>query len=199
MFKSLLLVLLFHAPFLLFAQQEETLDGITVLENRGKVYLKWVINEGNTCNGIRIWRAKDTLNFMNIGQISGICGSETEKTAYEFVDEQPYLNAFNYYTIEMGSLGFSKVVSVEVFDFSSGIIIRPQPAKDFLQLVFKNDFSQEHHLYIFNLQGDLIFDTKDNSDKFSVSTLGMPNGMYVYKIVNAETGRLDSGKISVEN
>ncbi len=179
------------------AQDEGPLDAITALENNSKVYLKWTIKSGNTCNGIRIHRSSDSISFNTIGQINGICGSTTESISYTFTDDSPKLNAKNYYTIEMGDLGFSRIVSVEVFDFSAGIIVRPQPANEFVQLIFMNDRNEHYILQMYNLQGELMVEKSSETNRFEIDTNDFPNGIYVYKIVNEKLTPLTSNKIIV--
>lgn len=199
MYKYLLIFYFTIFVFELKAQETESLDAITALENNGKVYLKWIIKEGNTCNGIRVLRSNDSLNFINIGQISGICGSATEKTSYEFIDENPELNIRNYYTIEMGSLGFSKIISIDVYDFKDEVIVRPQPAKGYVQLIFKNSFNDEYLLQLLGLNGQIIFETSNSSNLFAINTDGLTSGFYVYKISNKKSGALISGKVLIQN
>lgn len=196
MYFRILLIFLCYAQ-VSFAQDEGPLDAITALENNAKVYLKWTIKSGNTCNGIRIHRSNDSLSFNTIGQINGICGSTTEAISYTFTDDSPKLNAKNYYTIEMGDLGFSKVVSVGVFDFSAGIIIRPQPANEFVQLVFLNERNEKYILQIYSLQGELMVEKSSEDNRFEINTNDFPNGVYIYKIATEKLVPINSSKIIV--
>jgi len=193
--KRYLLLFFLFVSSVLKAQETESLDAINALENNSKVYLRWTMKSGNTCNGIRIYRSLDSINFNTIGQINGICGSSTESISYDFIDESPALNAVNYYTIELGSLGFSKVISVEVLDFKSGILVRPQPSQTNVELVFKNELSDVYSIQIYNLQGKVLLEKSGNSDRFNIDLSYHPNGIYVYKIYNNEKGDLSTGKI----
>jgi hypothetical protein len=193
--KRYLLLLFLLVSSVLKAQESESLDAINALENNAKVYLRWTMKSGNTCNGIRIYRSLDSTNFNTIGQINGICGSSTESISYDFIDESPTLNAVNYYTIELGSLGFSKVISVEVLDFKSGILVRPQPSQANVELVFKNELSDVYSIQIYNLQGKVLLEKSGNSDRFNIDLSYHPNGIYLYKIYNNEKGDLSTGKI----
>jgi hypothetical protein len=193
--KRYLLLLFLLVSSVLKAQESESLDAINALENNAKVYLRWTMKSGNTCNGIRIYRSLDSTNFNTIGQINGICGSSTESISYDFIDESPTLNAVNYYTIELGSLGFSKVISVEVLDFKNGILVRPQPSQANVELVFKNELSDVYSIQIYNLQGKVLLEKSGNSDRFNIDLSYHPNGIYLYKIYNNEKGDLSTGKI----
>jgi hypothetical protein len=193
--KRYLLLFFLLVSSVLKAQESESLDAINALENNAKVYLRWTMKSGNTCNGIRIYRSLDSTNFNTIGQINGICGSSTESISYDFIDESPTLNAVNYYTIELGSLGFSKVISVEVLDFKNGILVRPQPSQANVELVFKNELSDVYSIQIYNLQGKVLLEKSGNSDRFNIDLSYHPNGIYLYKIYNNEKGDLSTGKI----
>jgi hypothetical protein len=193
--KIKLLFCFLIASINLFAQETESLDAISAIENNSKVYLRWTMKSGNTCNGIRIYRSNDSVSFNTIGQINGICGSSTESISYDFVDESPKLNAINYYTIELGSLGFSKIISIEVLNFKEGIVIRPHPTSSFLELVFRNDRNETHTIQILNLQGKIMLEKTDNTDRFNIDFNFYPSGIYVYKIYSEENIELSSGKL----
>lgn len=195
MAKKIISFLLCLLPFWANAQDTEALDAITAIENDGKVYLRWTMKAGNTCNGIRIYRSLDSLSFNTIGQINGICGSSSESISYDFTDVNPQLNARNYYTIELGSLGFSKVVSIEVLDFSKGIIIRPQPSNRNVEFVFKNDLSDVYYLQICTQQGKVMLEKSGIENRFEIDMSLYPNGIYVYRLFNTEKGELSSGKV----
>lgn len=193
--KTYLLFFFLLLASALKAQETESLDAINALENNAKVYLRWTMKAGNTCNGIRIYRSLDSTNFNTIGQINGICGSSTESISYDFIDESPALNDINYYTIELGNLGFSKIISVEVLDFKNGILVRPQPSQTDVELVFKNELSDIYSIQIYNLQGKVMLEKSGNSDRFNIDLSYHPNGIYIYKIYNNEKGDLSTGKI----
>lgn len=127
--KSLLItVLVFLAGTRLVAQETTILDNFTAIKNDGKIYLRWVITSGRTCDGTRIYRSGEQIHFTQIGDISGICGSSTSPVPYDFIDENPLKNQRNYYRLESGNNGFSEIVSLESIGFENkGYQVRPNP------------------------------------------------------------------------
>ena len=71
----------------------------------------------------------DKINFNQIGEISGICGSKFEKISYSFEHPNPIKNRINYYRLALGGLGFSDTISIEILDFKYGYQVRPNPMK----------------------------------------------------------------------
>ncbi len=193
--KRYLFIFLLFIVNILKAQESNALDALSALENNSNVYLRWTMKAGNTCNGIRIYRSLDTTSFRAIGQINGICGSSTENISYDFIDESPVINAINYYTIELGSLGFSKIISIEVLDFKNGILVRPQPTYTTVELVFRNDLNDDYIVQLYNLQGKVLLEKSTNTDRLELDLNYHPKGIYLYKIYNIEKGDLSTGKI----
>src|SRR5437870_3891883 len=76
------------------------------VENR--VQLNFTISAGNTCNGIQIFRSPDAVNFIEIGDIQGVCGSSDRSESYFFIDQAPLKNKTNYYRLQLGTLGSSE-------------------------------------------------------------------------------------------
>lgn len=181
-----------------FSQSDSILDNFTVFENNGKVYLNWIIKSGRTCNGTQIFRSTDSLQFLKIGSIAGVCGSSTEPVPYNFTDDNPITNSVNYYRLELGSYGTSHVLSVEIIDIANdGYQIRPNPASTKTRIYFDNNSKQLHHFSLFNVNGfyctSLI--SKDDYLDFDVSNL--QNGIYFFTILNSENILKAKGKLNV--
>src|SRR5687768_12462136 len=82
------------------AQGSPILGKFSLSESNGQVALDWQIVAGSTCNGIQIYRSTDAVQYSQIGNIAGICGSITEAVNYFFTDTTPVKNAINYYYLE---------------------------------------------------------------------------------------------------
>ncbi len=93
--------------------QETILEKFTATEVNDDIVLNWTIEQGSTCNGIDITRSSDSLNFILIGDIEGICGDQEKSIPYTFVDENPIRNQINYYRLELGSVGSSDIISIK--------------------------------------------------------------------------------------
>ena len=87
------------------AQQNSILGSFYLFESNAKIYLNWSIVSGSTCNGIKIFRSIDSLNFYEIGKIEGICGNISAEQFYNFIDENPVKNKINFYKLELGNSG----------------------------------------------------------------------------------------------
>ncbi|PKP02754.1 MAG: hypothetical protein CVU14_02995 [Bacteroidetes bacterium HGW-Bacteroidetes-9] len=73
----IIMILVFLAGPSLVAKETTVLNNFTVIKNNGKIYLRWVITSGSTCDGTKIYRSDGQINFTQIGDISGICGSSS--------------------------------------------------------------------------------------------------------------------------
>lgn len=154
-----------------------------------KVLLSWRIKAGNTCNGIEVYRSTDSVNYTWIGNVEGICGNLSFPVDYEFFDESPVPNAINYYKLNLGNNGFSRVASTWYFDLSErDHLLSPNPVMEFATLRFKNDSGLKVDLKVFDLSGKLIFIETTNSDNFILQTSEFDPGEYLFQIWSEDPG-----------
>lgn len=192
-------LLLNFVLFDLFAQNNTILDKFTATESKGKVYLSWIISSGKTCDGTQIMRSDNNLSYSQIGEISGVCGSSSEPVPYSFIDENPVLNAINYYYLELGTSGVSEIISVEIIGTGNdGYQIRPNPVFDKAQIFIENKKSESHELWLYNLSGKPVAQLNTNSEYFDFDATGLSSGIYIFTITNTITGVMLKGKLVVQ-
>jgi hypothetical protein len=179
----LFMILVFLAGSSLVAQETTILDNFTVIKNDGKIYLRWVITSGSTCDGTKIYRSDDQIHFTQIGDISGICGSSSSPVPYDFIDENPLKNQRNYYRLELGNNGFSEIVALESIDFENkGYQVRPNPVITQAKIYFENKEHENHRLLLYNQSGLLVSSVSSNESFFEVNAVNLQPGLYIFTI-----------------
>ena len=183
--------------FLVIGQNEDVVEVFTASEFNKNVLLSWTITEGNTCNGIDIFRSVDSVNYVKIGDIEGICGSNAESIDYYFTDLFPEKNTFNHYRLGLGSLGNSYSIKINIIDIAvNSYQVRPQPITANALLLFNNDSVKEAELKIYNVKGELVFQKTTNKAKFELGELlNSPSGLYLFTL--KLNGKEIKGKIEV--
>ena len=146
-----------------------------------QVVLNWEVRIGNTCDGIEIQHSTDSISFVKIGEIAGVCGSKIENIAYQFIHPFPQKNRLNYYRLGLGGFGYSELETVEVLDFKNGYILRPNPIKDKVQLTFEKDLGK-FQLQIFDLQGQIVLEAEEQGASIYVTTIDWTPGIYLFAI-----------------
>jgi len=197
-FSIFLLVLL--AGTRLFAQETTILDNFTAVENDGKIFLRWVITSGSTCDGTKISRSTDNLSYTQIGEIPGVCGSSSAPKPYDFIDESPVKNQVNHYRLELGNNGFSKVVSIEIIDLQDKEFqVRPNPVTYSAKIYFKNKNFENHQLKLFNQSGSFVSSSYTNDDCFDFDATNLQAGIYIFTISKTDKPAEIKGKIVVQH
>ncbi len=172
----------------LFAQETTILDNFTAVENDGKIFLRWVITSGSTCDGTKIFRSDDNISYTQIGEIPGVCGSSYAPKPYDFIDESPMKNQVNHYRLELGNNGFSKVVSLEITDFQNGgYQVRPNPVSNQAKIYFKNRSYDNYQLKLFSQNGSFVSISYTNDDIFDFDATNLQAGIYIFTI--SKTGK----------
>lgn len=184
--KSLVLMLLISNCYVGIAQKVN-LSNFFLIPNNKQVLLYWTIDSGPTCNGISVWRSSDSINYSEIGNIGGVCGSSSSATPYNFTDDSPMLNQINFYKIRLGYSQFSEVKTVSIKYIAPGkLIIKPNPSSDNVVIEFNNDGSDKYELTITNSAGNRVY-TKDNfsTDKIELNTNGWGVGTYFVTLIES--------------
>ena len=187
---------IFIAP--LSAQNEDVIEYLNASEFNGKVLLSWSIMQGNTCNGIQILHSTDSINFSQISSIEGICGSTQQSISYSFTDLSPEKNANNYYRLQLGGLGFSWIVSVEVIDLGMNTsIVRPNPLSKTSELLFDNEANFEVFISVYSSSGVLVNMQSTVSEQILLEKSKYTAGLYHYVLTSEESGVFGTGKFVV--
>ena len=178
--------------------QETILDRFQAKVNNGQVLLSWTIEQGSTCNGIAITRSSDSLNFTQIGDIEGICGSLSEPVNYSFADISPVANRKNYYRLELGDVGSSEIISIEVVALNEeGYYAFPNPGTLSTRIYFSNKQLKRAELKLFNVNGSKTSEIFSQQDFFDIDLTGLNAGLYLFLIYTQYNNPV-SGKILVQ-
>ena len=182
----------------LFAQEQTILDHFNVVESNGNLILNWQITSGKTCNGIQIYRSVNNTEFVQVGEIDGVCGSVTRPINYTFSDNNPAKNQVNRYRLDLGGYGNSETVSAEIISLDSKTYqLRPNPSSNSTILLFNNPKEELATISIYSLSGKLqkTLTTKNNTLFIDVESL--EKGLYFFNII-IKNQFLTSGKIIVQ-
>jgi len=196
--ETFLLLLLFCTAFAATSQQT-ILDRFQANVRNGQVFLNWTIIQGSTCNGINIMRSIDSLNFFEIGDIEGVCGSLLEPVNYNFTDRKPFANRKNFYRLELGDVGSSKIITIEVISLNDeGFYVFPNPVDITTRIYFTNSRFQIAELKLFNINGAMGQQLFSQDDFFDLDLSGFNAGMYFFLIYTQDNSSPLSGKIIVQ-
>ncbi|MBK9524473.1 MAG: T9SS type A sorting domain-containing protein [Bacteroidetes bacterium] len=181
-----------------FAQSSPVLTKFNGTAYNNQVYLSWEIGQGSTCNGIGVMRSVDSVSFVEIGSIEGVCGSTSEPQSYTFTDLTPQSNRTNYYRLNLGGLAFSSVLKIHVQQIGeSGYEIRQNASTGNQVFLFENPSHQKRQFELFSVSGKLVFSQSGTDDFFEIETKSLGSGVYFFSISGREDARIISGKTIV--
>lgn len=162
--------------------ENQAIDALTLLSDNGQVHLRWTMKAGNTCNGIKIYRAVDARAFENIAIISGVCGSTFEDVLYEYRDSLPAINQRNYYYVALGELGNSAIVSIDVLNFSNnGVIIRRAHDGASIEFALLNPTLQEGTFRLIKPGGEIEFEQSGAINKVFIQADLLSSGLHIFQ------------------
>ena len=198
MLKCLFLLLLVSFGFT--AKSQSILSDFDIDLSEGKVLLAWTIKSGNVCNGMQILRSKDSISFVMIEDIQGVCGNLSSSVSYTFTDQTPILNTTNYYKINFGGQQESHVLGIEVINvINNSYLLKPNPVSGASDLYFQNDNQNEMVLKVFDDFGDVIYLDQTYSNKFVFDSTSFSSGIYYFSLENQKTRNVINGKAVILN
>ena len=177
------------------AQEHPFLSNYTLTELPNGVLVNWTIQGGSTCDGQEVQRSSDSLNYVPIHTIQGICGSPDAITPYTWFDAAPPELSTFYYRIKLGFDGFSSVKSVFYGQLnSSDQRFYPDPAHDAAKLVLNVPLNMPVDLLVWNSQGTLVLQrTSMPGPELDVPVETLPAGPYIYR-ATTKAGRKFQGR-----
>ncbi|MFT5858627.1 MAG: hypothetical protein ACI865_000715 [Flavobacteriaceae bacterium] len=197
-FLAILFVLIQHSGNA-FAQNEDVLENFTATNFNGNILLDWSITQGNTCNGIEILHSLDSINFTEIGDIEGICGSSAEIIYYDFTHSYVADNVTHFYRLQLGGLGFSWIIALEVSHFGvNHYRLGPNPLGKKSKLQVVNDNQLTLTMSISDLHGKIVGTSKTSENFFILSKEDYKIGKYLFVITKAGTAEKIKGEFIVE-
>ncbi|HRH64995.1 MAG TPA: hypothetical protein PLU53_01730 [Bacteroidia bacterium] len=195
---------IFLLLFLVASTRQSTAQPVSFLGKfsgsvvNGTVLIQWEILQGNTCDGILILRSTDNIHFEQIGDIAGVCGNISEPQSYSFTDYTPVKNYTNYYKLHLGGTGFSEVLKIGIRAIgASGYQVVTNPSSEQSRIYFSNERRQLFSLLLYSMKGKLMNTLDTSNDFFDLQTAGLPAGLYIFSMIEAETQRAISGKLLV--
>jgi hypothetical protein len=181
------------------AQTGPIIDNFNISKSGDQVLLNWRMLAGNTCNGITIFRATDTLYFSQIGHIPGICGSTIESVRYTHADLSPEKNSRNYYRLEFGGVGVSEIISIDIIDVGpKGYQVRPNPVHSEAKIFFRNDNGFKHQLRVYSMNGIEVYTGSTDEEYFSIQSTDLEAGLYMFTISTSGALPVLTGKLLVQ-
>jgi len=192
---SVIFFLFVQAFSVSLAQETLILDDFFGIPQAKQVQLRWVIRSGQTCNGTLIERSTDTVHWMSIGDIPGVCGSSSTPVPYNFIDEFPVQNAVNFYRLELGGQGYSNVVGVPYYDFvEDGYVLIPNPAHEKATLYFSTSLTEAFTVSLFDLSGKRVIQKTGSGTNYALNLESLPSGTYLF-VISRKGKQTVSGKL----
>ena len=173
-----------------FAQEHPFLSAYLLTEVPSGVLVNWTINGGSTCNGQDVERSSDSVNFVAVHRIQGICGSSESAFPYTWIDPAPPEFSKLYYRIKLGYDGYSSVKSLFFEQLKeSDHRFFPNPARDEATLVMNIPLNSTFDLRIRDSSGMLVMEQRHHrgpSVKLALQELRA--GTYIYQATSGARG-----------
>lgn len=177
-------------PLQSFSPLPVELTSFRVLKQNAQAALEWTTASEFNNEKFIVERSENAVDYIAISEVMGH-GTSSETQEYHFVDENP-LPGLNYYRLKQmdfdGNFVYSEMKTVD-FEDMDDIAVFPTLVSETMHIEIPADNTEEGiQISIFNLQGGLLFSTKEKgSHLYDVPLTNLPNGHYLAQV---QCGRL---------
>lgn len=165
-----------------------------VFHANGIIYITCTITQGNTCNGITLYRSEDSIYFNPIDEIAGVCGSTAFDQKYTFTDENPIANSRSWYKLFLGGEGYTEALGIDYYGVSEGYVIRNLGQNQF-QLYFSNDLKNRFRFNLYTTAGQRIRSEETEADNVIIQSPTLPGQLFIFELINLEGAERFTGKL----
>lgn len=167
------------------AQDPQPLAYFNGMQTGNVIQLTFVIRDGNICDGVRILRSENGLDFSEIGQLTGVLGNGTIDETHLFTDIASVGNADNYYRLDLINLATSGTIKIHFTDFGNkDYVLNPNPVKDKSILYFQNDSNDEFDFVLLDKRGKKVREIKKiRSNSVEVTKGDLKSGLYTFQLL----------------
>ena len=159
-----------------------------VIENN-RVLLTWATASEINNDYFTVERSVDGVDFEKVTTVKG-AGNSIEEINYSAIDESPYLGT-SYYRLKQtdydGKYEYSDIKTVNISK-TSDFSIRPNPAKNRLEVLFTESDDAKVFIKILDMRGKLVyskwFETVKGYNQINLDLHTFSKGMYVITVVN---------------
>jgi|LauGreDrversion4_1035100.scaffolds.fasta_scaffold140106_2 hypothetical protein len=178
-----------------FSQKANSgIEGFQAYKSGSKVFIRFSISAGSTCDGIIIRRSIEADNFLPIREIEGICGSDSASITYTEEDELPVFNRQLKYILELGRSGFSDTLNSFFTETSAAGYILTRQAEGWKILV-ENASNELIKLFVYDVHGKHVLLKETRSDFFEIPSAKLPASPIFFRLYHTKSGLIDSGKL----
>ncbi|HNS11035.1 MAG TPA: T9SS type A sorting domain-containing protein [Bacteroidia bacterium] len=116
-----------------------------------------------------------------------------ENTAYIYFDLNPAVvtNTTWNTLVQMLPVGIGKTIKVD-----DGVFFYPNPMDEIGYLSFNNPLAHQMRLEIYDLKGGLVSVKESSGSLFQIDRKGFSSGLYLFRLINNNSGKVNSGKVS---
>jgi hypothetical protein len=164
----------------------------------GNVLVSIRIDSGSICQGIQLEYSTDSINFNQIDEIEGVCGSSSEAKSYSFLHTEPLKNENNYYRLVFGVSQRTEIRSIYIrYVLPGEIQVFPMPSTGEFSVYFSNPSNAKANWKIVNSEEKVFLETNTvNSDHIELNRNNFLSGLYFVQIID-ENQNKSTGKFTV--
>jgi hypothetical protein len=178
-----------------FAQNSTSgIENFHTYKTEGRVFVRFGISAGRTCDGITIRRSVEDGEFLSIREIEGICGSDSGIITYTEEDELPVFNRKLKYLLQLGRSAYSDTLNAFFTETgNSSYLIKSQATG--WRIIFENPLEELFRLFVCDVYGKPLLNYETRHDFFEIPCIRLSSAPIFFRMFNSKSGLLGNGKL----
>ena len=187
--------ILFFLPFVVSAQKANPgIDRFQAYKSGSKIFIRFSLPAGSTCDGILIRRSVEGGDFLPIREIEGICGSNSLILTYTEEDDVPVFNRHLKYLLELGRSGFSDTLNVFLTETGAASYLITKQTESW-KILMENESGELISLRLYDVNGKPILVTETRSNFLEIPFAKLPASLVFFRLYHSNSGLVESGKM----
>lgn len=167
--------------------------------NGEQIDFKVVIHSGSTCQGIKLERGEDTLDFEPIAVQYGVCGNANFDQLYRFSDTMPLTNQPIFYRLQLGNFITPYISFVFLKLAKDKPTLFPNPSSKELNIHFSNQTVDFFELKVIDNSGKVqIQQANIRAENLLLNISSLSSGNYILQLRNTKSNLLSYEKFIVD-
>jgi len=170
------------------------IESFRAYKSGSKVFIRFSIAAGSTCEGIIIRRSVEGADFLPIREIEGICGSDSASITYTEEDDEPVFNRRLKYLLELGRSGFSDTLNVFLTETGAASYLITKQTESW-KILMENESGELISLRLYDVNSKPILITETRSNFLEIPFAKLPASLVFFRLYHSNSGLVEGGKM----
>ncbi|MCH2197893.1 MAG: T9SS type A sorting domain-containing protein [Flavobacteriales bacterium] len=184
MWSKLFLTVIAFIPGVILAQgQHHLLESMSVRQIDDGVRIDFGIKGGASCTGAQMQRRLGESDYVQVGQIQGVCGGSEFTEFYTILDSSPINNQEAHYRLILGNQGPTTELSITFIPMTGEVLMYPNPTNGPSRVRWSGVDGDVYILRVMDASGHLMHEEQVIAPSANANFQDLRPGFYILQLI----------------